>query len=93
MAYDFMIMNAEELTSLQWIAERYDYAAALERAITDAKVDPEWSIDEGPYPVTFDVSEHAAWDVKASVDAEDGYLTCMGGRLKSELERLLSAIV
>ena len=93
MAYDFVIESADELTSLQWIAERYQYATELESAILNAKVDPEWSIDEGPYPVTFDIAESDAWNVQAAVEAEDGYLTCMGGRLKQELQRLLERIV
>lgn len=93
MAYDFVIESAGELESLQWIAERYEYATELERAILNAKVDPEWSIDSERYPVTFDISESDAWNVADAVEREDGFLTCMGGRLKDEVLKLLGSIV
>ena len=93
MAYDFVIESASEIKSLQWIAERYNYASELERAIINAKVDPEWSIDSERYPVTFDISESDAWNVQSAVESEDGYLTCLDGRLKAELEKLLESIV
>jgi hypothetical protein len=93
MAYDFVIESAAELESLQWIAERYQYATELERAILHAKVDPEWSIDSDRYPVTFDIRESDAWNVQNAVEQEDGFLTCMGGRLKDEVLKLLDRIV
>jgi hypothetical protein len=92
MAYDFIIESQEELDSLGWIADRYDYAEAIERALVDA-TPIDWEANEGPYPVTFDISEPAAWSIQEAVEAEDGYLTCMGGRLREEVQRLLDRIV
>ncbi len=94
MAYEFKIETREELESLQWLSERYDYANAIETALTNSTTIPaEWSIDSELYPVVFDMPEHCAWEIQAAVEAEDGYLTCLGGRLKTEVENLLSKIV
>ena len=93
MAYEFTIMDRGESASLAWLAERYDYAQALENAVLKAKVHPDWSIDSELYPVVFTIAECDAWYVQDAVESEDGYLTCMGGRLKQELEGFLAKIV
>ncbi len=94
MAYDFTIETREEFAALQWIAARYTYAEeilkvclkASDEKHEDANGDPIW-------PQTYDLPEYAAWNIQQAVEDEDGFLTCMGGRLKDEVVKLLGAIV
>ena len=87
MAYEFTIWDEAEWDSLHCLADWYDYAQALVDALNGAYT------EDDPYPLVYNVTEPDAWAVQAAVEAEGGYLTCMGGRLKQELEGFLAKIV
>ncbi len=84
-AYSFPI-TAEEVNSLRYIADRYTYAEVLYNLGYTPNDDES---DDGVIALT----EGEAWEVQEACEAEDGWLTLMGGELKEKLETLLYSIV
>ncbi len=58
----FTIETSAEMNSLKWLAARYTYANELHKACINA-ASANWDTD-GPYPVTFDLPENVAWNVR-----------------------------
>ena len=76
-------LTDNELDSLGYIGDRYDYARVLYKAL-------EQDDDDGEL---YHLSEPDAWEFSEAVEQEDGYLPMMGGDLKVKVETLLLNIV
>lgn len=97
MSYSITIASEQEFQAVEWLAERYTYAEKLDDLILSARecTPADWHRCCNPvYPVTFTgIPEHEAWALQSAVEDGDGWLVCLGSRLKTEVETLLNNIV
>ena len=82
MAYKIRITE-DEMESLDYIGERYEYARVLVDIAQQDDSDPE----------LYHIDESDAWEFSEAVDAEDGDLPLLGGALADKVQALLDNIV
>lgn len=82
MAYKIRITD-EEMESLDYIGDRYEYARVLTDALEQDDSDPN----------LYHISESDAWELSDAVEAEDGHLPLLGGSLADRVQALLDNIV
>jgi hypothetical protein len=81
MAYKLRVTD-EEIESLDYIGDRYDYAKVLVDALEPTDTDD-----------LYEIQESDAWEFAEAVEAEDGHLPMLGGSLADRVQALLDNIV
>lgn len=82
-------LTKEEHHALAWLSSRYESAEALYGAM-QAK-DEEWDSDNGPWPMTFTLAEHEAWEFQEALEHDEGMIPCFGSMGK--VYKLIEGIV
>lgn len=75
-------LTDEEMRSLGYIADRYNYAAILYDALMQES-------ERGTGSETYSISESDLWEFNDAIDEEDGYMPLMGGSLIEKIHKLL----
>lgn len=101
-----LTLTSDERSALNWIGDRYFHGYDLMALLSDA--DTNWSysfaggeycptdsdIDWGsPMPITIDMAEHVAWEIKEGIESENYELACLGSDLKNKLINFCDKIV
>lgn len=87
MAYRIRITD-DEMDSLSYIGERYEYASVLVDAL-----EPSPDFEETSNGDVYTLSESDAWEFAEAVEEEDGHLPLLGGELRAKVQTLLDNIV
>jgi hypothetical protein len=91
MAYKLTLTQAER-AAFDWIGNRYSNGDEMRRIIEQYPVNPDDTWDSVG-PVTFDLPEHAAWDIAFRAEQEDNLFPCFAPDLTRKMYALLDSIV
>lgn len=91
-----LTLTKAERDAIDWIGPRYWHGDQLYRRIwgdsTQSPDDADW---DTPVDITFHVPEHVAWEIRDSINYDDGdeKLACFSDELKSKLLAFCDSIV
>jgi hypothetical protein len=85
-----LILTAEERRAFDWVGDRFNAGQVASILTGHLPEDREWA-DEGD--LTFDLPEHAAWEIQRLAEEEEFLWPCFGGNLRTKLNDFLGQIV
>lgn len=92
MAYK-LTLTLPERQAISWVGNRYSCGNELYRLLwaesANDRPDADWD-DHGP--ITFDVPESVAWQIKENADGEDGFWPCFAHELAHKMQAFCDSI-
>jgi hypothetical protein len=83
-------LTSGERRAFDWVGDRYNAGQVATILMDYLPTDREWS-DDGA--ITFEVPEHAAWEIQRLAEEEDCLWPCFGPSLRTKLNEFLGRIV
>jgi hypothetical protein len=86
-----LTLTEQERAAFDWIGNRYSNGDDMSRVIAQYSTEgKEW---DSKGTVTFDLAEHAAWEIKALAENDDESFPCFAESLTIKMLKFLGQIV
>jgi hypothetical protein len=92
MAYKLTLTESER-AAFDWIGGRYSNGNDMRKIIEQYPVDQDSGAWDNPGTVTFDLPEHAAWEILELAEQDDRLFPCFASELKLKMLSFIDSII